>query len=55
MQIRREIVGVQEGGVFYDRAAALKWLGLETLPDPVKPEEGKKVEAAEAGKNHKTA
>lgn len=41
--------------VFYDLRCALEWLGLEALPDAIKPEEAKKVKAATPAKNNKIA
>ena len=41
--------------VFYDLASALKWLGLEALPDSIKPEEPKKVKRGETPKSDKIA
>ena len=41
--------------MFYDRDAALKSLGLEALPDPIKAKEAKKAEAAKAAKTEEIA
>ena len=41
--------------VFYDLPSALKWLGLEALPDSVKPEEPKKAKSAGTTKSDKIA
>lgn len=49
MLIHHEIAKAQEQiGVFYDRDEALKWLGVQALPDPAKPDEAKEPEAAQA-------
>ena len=49
MWAHHEIAKAQEQiGVFYERNEALKWLGLEALPDPVIPEGAKAPEAAES-------
>ena len=42
-------------GVFYDLPSASEWLGLESLPDSVRPEEPKKAKGAETTKSDKIA
>jgi len=42
-------------GVFYDLPSALKWLGLEALPDSIRPEEPKKAKGAGTPKTDKIA
>ena len=41
--------------VFSDRASALKWLGLEALPEPITAKEAKKAEGVKAAGNNKNA
>lgn len=53
IEVHHEIAKVgDEIRTFYDRNAALKWLGLAVLPDPMKAEGAKRVEAVKATKNH---
>jgi len=43
--------GEEQVYVFYDRKEALKWLGLEALPDPNQPKGTKSEEAADPAKS----
>lgn len=49
MQAQHAMAGGQEPiCVFYDLASAMQWLGLESLPDSIKPESTKSGESADS-------
>ena len=47
MQVQHSMAGAQDATcVFYDLASAMQWLGLDSLPEAIKPESAKSAESA---------
>ena len=56
MQAQHALAGANDSiCVFYDLDSAMQWLGLESLPDAMKPEGAKTAESAEKKKTGEVA